>query len=94
MAKVKRITGRGTGIREDEVEELNWAGDQYREAQSERLKKIKKNITLHLGRGTKTTTLKELPEPKPRPSTEGMTRITSRGTDSRKSTNKGSPKKN
>ena len=31
-----------------------------------------------------------LPDSKPRPSTEGMTRITGRGTGSRKSTNKGS----
>jgi hypothetical protein len=92
MVKVKRITGRGTGIRESDEEELTWAGDQYRKVQSERLKKIEKNITMHLGRGTKTMTLKDLPEPKPRPSTEGMTRITNRGTGSRKSTNKGNPK--
>ncbi len=31
-----------------------------------------------------------LPEPEKRPSTEGMTRITGRGTGSRKSRNKGS----
>jgi hypothetical protein len=31
-----------------------------------------------------------LPEPRARPSTEGMTRITGRGTGSRKSQNKGS----
>ncbi len=42
--------------------------------------KVWKNITMHLGRGVRTVKLKDLPEPKPRPSTEGMTRITSRGT--------------
>ena len=90
MTKVKKITGRGTGIREAELEDQNWAGDDYRKVQSERLKKVGKNITVHLGRGVRTAKLKDIPEPKPRLSTEGMTRITNRGTGSRKSKNVGS----
>ena len=42
MTKVKKITGRGTGIREAELEDQNWAGDDYRKVQSERLKKVGK----------------------------------------------------
>ncbi len=90
MTKVRKITGRGTGIRETELEDQNWAGDDYRKAQSERLKKVGKNITVHLGRGVRTAKLKDIPEPKPRLPTEGMTRITNRGTGSRKSKNVGS----
>ena len=47
---------------------------------------------MHLGRGVRTTKAEDLPKPQPRPSTEGMTRITGRGTASRKSRNKGSKK--
>ncbi len=92
MTKVKKITGRGTGIREAELEGQNWAGDDYRKEQGEKLAKIGKNLTVHLGRGDRTTKLKDIPEPASRPSTEGMTRITNRGTGSRASKNKGTKK--
>lgn len=88
--KVRKVSARGTSIRETEVSEQNWAGDAYRAKQKERLESIGKNLTLHLGRGTRTTTLKDLPQPRPRPSTEGKTRVTNRGTGTRKSKNKGS----
>ncbi len=87
--KVKKVTGRGTGIRETEVSSQNWAGDEYRKAQQEKLAKIGKNVTLSLGRGDRSMALKDLPAPKSRPSTEGMVRVTNRGTGARKSTNKG-----
>jgi hypothetical protein len=45
---------------------------------------------VHTGRGTSSRKLGDMPDPKARPSTEGMTRSTGRGTSSRKSTNKGS----
>ena len=45
---------------------------------------------VHTGRGTGSRKLGDMPDPKARPSTEGMTRVTGRGTSSRKSTNKGS----
>ena len=44
---------------------------------------------VHTGRGTGSKRLGDMPDSKPRPSTEGMTRITGRGTGSRKSTDKG-----
>jgi len=87
--KVKKVRNRGTEIREEDVGPQNWAGDAYRKRELVTLKKAGKNLTMHLGRGIRTTTLKDLPSPKPRPSTEGKTRITNRGTGSRKSTNKG-----
>ena len=87
--KVTKVTGRGTGIREADVSSQNWAGDEYRKSQQERLAKIGKNITLSMGRGEKSIPLKDLPAPKSRPSTEGMVRVTARGTGTRKSTNKG-----
>ena len=64
-------------------------GDAYRKVELEQLKKVPKNTTMHLGRGVKTTTAGEIPEPHERLSTEGMTRVTSRGTSSRASRNKG-----
>lgn len=87
--KVTKVTGRGTGIRTIDVSAQNWAGDEYRKTQQEKLAKIGKNVTLALGRGNKSISLKDLPAPKSRPSTEGMVRITNRGTGARKSTNKG-----
>lgn len=87
--KVTKVTGRGTGKRVAEIGTQNWAGDEYRRVQKERLEKAGQNLTLVLGRGDRKMSLKDLPEPKPRPSTEGHTRVTNRGTSSRKSTNKG-----
>lgn len=87
--KVTKVTGRGTGIRTTDVLAQNWAGDEYRKTQQEKLAKIGKNVTLALGRGNKSILLKDLPAPKSRPSTEGMVRVTNRGTGTRKSTNKG-----
>ena len=89
MGKIKIRTGRGTGTREIEDGEKKWSGDEYRKIQAER-KKAAANRMVHTGRGTGAKKLGDLPEPKARPSTEGMTRVTGRGTGSRKSTNKGS----
>jgi len=87
--KATKVTGRGTGRRTVEVGTPNWAGDEYRRTQKERLEKVGKNLTLVLGRGDRKILLKDLPEPRPRPSTTGRTRVTNRGTGSRKSTNSG-----
>ena len=84
------VTARGTATRKVELEPMNWSGDPYREVQKQKLEKVPKNLTMHLGRGVRTTKAKDLPEPLPRPSSYGMTRVTSRGTSSRKSRNKGS----
>jgi len=83
--KVTIIGHRGTEAHEAEVGEQNWTGDSYRKIQQDSLKNVPKNTTLHLGRGVRTTTACELPEPQPRLSTEGMTRVTNRGTSSRAS---------
>ena len=87
--KVIKVGHRGTESHEAEVGEQNWAGDSYRKVEQDNLKNIPKNTTLHIGRGVQTITANEIPEPEPRPSTEGMTRITNRGTGSRASKNKG-----
>ena len=87
--KVTKVRRRGTEAYESEVGPQNWSGDAYREEQQKTFEKIPKNLTLHLGRGVRTTKAGDLPKPAPRPSTEGMTRITGRGTGSRKSRNKG-----
>ena len=85
MVKVTRVIRRGTATIRDDVGKMNWSGDDYREEQQNRFEEIPKNLTMHLGRGVRTTKAKDLPRPTPRPSTEGMTRITNRGTSSRKS---------
>ena len=87
--KIQKTENRGTSTKIVEVGEQNWAGDSFKKVQESRLEKVGKNAVMHLGRGIKTTVLDNLPDPRPRPSTEGMTRITNRGTGSRKSTNKG-----
>ncbi len=88
MAKVKRVSGRGTSVREADSEDQNWAGDAYRKKQAERRQKAG-NATVSTRRGTGKTKLKDIPEPKARKSTEGRTRVTARGTGTRKSRNRG-----
>ena len=89
MGKIKIRTGRGTGTIEVDDNPAKWSGDEYRKIQAAR-KKAAANRMVHTGRGTGSKRLGDIPDAKPRPSTEGMTRITGRGTGSRKSTNKGS----
>jgi len=89
MAKIRIRTGRGTGTIEVDNDPKNWSGDEFKKIQEAR-KKDALNRMVHIGRGTDSRRLGDMPDPKARPSTEGMTRITGRGTDSRKSKNKGS----
>lgn len=89
MGKIKVRSGRGTGTVEVENGGKKWSGDEYRKVQEEK-KKAAANRMIHTGRGTGAKRLGDLPDPQARPSTEGMTRITGRGTGSRKSKNQGS----
>ncbi|KAF6246883.1 hypothetical protein C6990_07235 [Nitrosopumilus sp. b3] len=89
MGKIRIRTGRGTGTIEVDDDPTKWSGDEYRKIQEAR-KKAAANRMVHTGRGTGSRKLGDMPEPKARPSTEGMTRSTGRGTSSRKSRNKGS----
>ncbi|MDH5462991.1 MAG: hypothetical protein OEY17_06590 [Nitrosopumilus sp.] len=89
MGKIRIRTGRGTGTIEVDDDPAKWSGDEYRKIQELR-KKAAANRMVHTGRGTGSRRLGDIPEPKARPSTEGMTRSTGRGTSSRKSKNKGS----
>jgi len=89
MGKIKVRTGRGTGTVEVEDGGKKWSGDEYRKVQAEK-KKAAANRMVHTGRGTGARRLGDIPDPKSRPSTEGMTRVTGRGTGSRKSKNQGS----
>jgi hypothetical protein len=89
MGKIRIRTGRGTGTIEVDDDPKKWSGDEFRKIQAER-KKASANRMVHTGRGTGAKRLGDIPDAKARPSTEGMTRITGRGTGSRKSKNKGS----
>ena len=89
MGKIRIRTGRGTGTIEVDDDPTKWSGDEYRKIQEAR-KKAAANRMIHTGRGTGSRKLGDMPEPKARPSTEGMTRSTGRGASSRKSKNKGS----
>jgi hypothetical protein len=89
MGKIKVRSGRGTGTVEVDDSGKKWSGDEYKKVQEEKKKKSA-NRMVHTGRGTGSKRLGDMPDPKARPSTEGMTRVTGRGTGSRKSKNKGS----
>lgn len=89
MGKIRVRSGRGTGTVEVDDSGKKWSGDDYKKVQEEKKKKSA-NRMVHTGRGTGSKRLGDIPDPKARPSTEGMTRITGRGTGSRKSKNKGS----
>ncbi|MDH3361099.1 MAG: hypothetical protein OEY10_05060 [Nitrosopumilus sp.] len=89
MGKIRIRTGRGTGTIEVDDDPTKWSGDEFRKIQHAR-KKAAANRMVHTGRGTGSKRLGDMPDPRARPSTEGMTRSTGRGTSSRKSKNKGS----
>ena len=84
MGKIKVRTGRGTGTIEVDDTGKKWAGDAYKKAQAEKKKKAA-NRMVRTGRGKGLRRLGDIPEPKERPSSKGMTRVTGRGTGSRKS---------
>jgi len=88
MGKIKIRTGRGTGTIEVDDAKQKISGDEFKKLQATK-KKAAENRMVHTGRGTGSKRLGDIPDPKARPSTEGMTRITGRGTGSRKSKNKG-----
>ncbi|MGI0082296.1 MAG: hypothetical protein ACREAG_03195 [Nitrosopumilaceae archaeon] len=81
MGKIKRVSGRGTSVREEDEKPANWAGDSYREYQKKKMEGIGKDVTLTSGRGTGT---KKYTEPPEKPSTKGYTVSTGRGTGKRK----------
>ena len=79
---VQKVTGRGTGVREANISEQNWAGDNYVQIQNERLQSTKKDLTIHIGRGSKTIRASELPKRLNRPTGRGMIVSSGRGTRS------------
>ncbi|MBI1662266.1 MAG: hypothetical protein IS860_01975 [Nitrosopumilus sp.] len=87
MGKIKIRTGRGTGTIKVDDSKQKISGEEFRKLQAEK-KKAAGNTRVHTGRGTGSRKLSDIPEPKDRPSTEGMTRSTGRGTGSRKSRGK------
>ncbi len=84
MGKIKVRTGRGTGTIEVDDTGKKWSGDEYKKIQAEKKKKAA-NRMVHAGRGTGSRRLGDIPEPAEKPSSKGMTRVTGRGTGSRKS---------
>ena len=84
MGKIKVRTGRGTKIVEVDDSGKKWAGDAYKKEQAEKKKKAA-NRMVHTGRGTGSKRLGDIPEPSEKPSSKGMTRVTGRGTGTRKS---------
>jgi hypothetical protein len=89
MAKIRIRAGRGKGFITVDSDASKWSGDEFKEIQAAR-KTTTADRMVSSGRGTGRRRLGDTPEPKARSSTEGMTRVTGRGTGSRKSTNKGS----
>ncbi|WP_428326363.1 hypothetical protein [Nitrosopumilus sp.] len=84
MGKIRIRTGRGTGTIEVDNDPKKWSGDEFKKIQEAR-KKAAGNTRVTSGRGTGTRKLSDMPDPKSRPDTKGMTRSTGRGTGSRKS---------
>ena len=87
MVKVKIRTGRGTGTIEVDLKDLQFSGEEYKKVQAAK-KKVAGDTMVSTGRGTGRKKLSDIPDPKNRPSSTGMTRITGRGTGSRKSRGK------
>jgi len=84
MVKIRIRSGRGTRIIEVDSDATKWTGKEYKAIQESR-KKVAANTMVSSGRGTGRRRLGDIPEPKARASSKGRTRITGRGTGSRKS---------
>ena len=85
MAKVTRTSGRGTKKRTtDAKKKSTFSGDSYKEYQAAK-KKAAGNRSVTTGRGTGRRKLSSIPDPKPRASSKGKSRVTGRGTEKRKS---------
>ena len=84
MVKIRIRSGRGTRIIEVDSDATKWTGDEFKAIQ-ESAKKAAANTMVSSGRGTGRRRLGDIPEPKKRESTKGVTRSTGRGTGSRKS---------
>ena len=83
MAKVTRVSGRGTTKRKtDTSKKSSFSGDAYREYQEKR-RKAAGNRTISTGRGTGRRKLTAAPK---KASAKGRTRVTGRGTGKRKGT--------
>ena len=83
MAKVTRVSGRGTSKRKtDTSKKSSVSGDSYREYQEKR-RKAAGNRTISTGRGTGRRKLTAAPK---KASAKGRTRVTGRGTGKRKGT--------
>ena len=87
MAKVRIRAGRGKGFIWVDADASKWTGEEFRKLQAARKEAAGKSGIKYVtaGRGTGRKVLKEMPEPKSRPDSKGMTRTTGRGTGSRKS---------
>ncbi len=84
MVKIRVRSGRGTRIIEVDSDASKWTGEQFKEIQAAR-KAATANRMVSSGRGTGRRRLGDLPDPKERIDSKGMTRISGRGTSSRKS---------
>ncbi len=84
MVKIKVRSGRGTRTIDVDSDATKWTGEQFKQIQAAR-KAAAGNRTISSGRGTGTRKLSDIPSPKERVESKGMTRSTGRGTGSRKS---------
>ncbi len=84
MVKIRIRSGRGTRIIEVDSDATKWSGEQFRQIQAAR-KAAAGNRTISSGRGTGRRKLQDMPAPKERVESKGITRSTGRGTGTRKS---------
>ncbi len=87
MVKIRIHSGRGTRIIEVDSDATKWTGEQFKQIQAARREAAKDSGVKYItsGRGTGKMKISDMPKPKDRPSSKGRTRITGRGTGSRKS---------
>jgi len=84
MVKIRVRSGRGTRIIDVDSDASKWTGEQFKQIQAAR-KAATANRMVSSGRGTGRRRLGDLPDPKERIDSKGSTRVTGRGTGSRKS---------
>ncbi len=79
------VNARGTAVQNLVLQAPIWAGEPYRKYLQEKLKRVSKNTTITICRGTACVKVENLPKSRPSKiySTNGRIIVTNRGTSSR-----------
>ncbi len=78
------VNARGTAVQNLVLQAPIWTGEPYREYLQEKMKRVSKNMTITMCKGTASVKVENLPKSRPKIySTKSCVIVTNRGTSSR-----------